>query len=195
MGCRWFCWRVPCSLRRCPAVAAIPTRLLCEQVAHMPQYVRSAGGIIIMAHRVYVDSTDDFVMWRAVDAIGAIANPRVLVVDDYPAGADALQLLLEQNGFEGRTVNDASLACAVAEEWLPFAVVVDVVMPGVTGLELARRLRAGVLTRDMLLVAFTARASQGDRTRALEAGFDVHCAKPLTPNRLLTVLESVIGRC
>ncbi|QIN62642.1 Response regulator receiver domain protein [Caballeronia sp. SBC1] len=108
-----------------------------------------------MAHRVYVDSTDDFVMWRAVDAIGAIANPRVLVVDDYPAGADALQLLLEQNGFEARAVNDASLACAVAEEWLPFAVVVDVVMPGVTGLELARRLRAGVLTRDMLLVAFT----------------------------------------
>jgi len=102
--------------------------------------------------------------------------------------------LLEQNGFEARTVNDASLACAVAEEWLPFAVVVDIVMPGVTGLELARRLRAGVLTRDMLLVAFTARASQGDRTRALEAGFDVHCVKPRTPSRLLTVLESVIGR-
>ena len=148
-----------------------------------------------MAHRVYVDSTDDFVMWRAVDAIGAIANPRVLVVDDYPAGADALQLLLEQNGFEARTVTDASLACAVAEEWLPFAVVVDIVMPGVTGLELARRLRASALTRDMLLVAFTARTSKDDRTRALEAGFDVYCAKPLTPNLLLTVLESVIGRC
>jgi CheY-like chemotaxis protein len=160
----------------------------------MPQYVRSAGGSIIMARRVYVDSTDDFVMWRAVDAIGAIANPRVLVVDDYPAGADALKLLLEQNGFDARTVNDASLACAVAEEWLPFAVVVDVVMPGVTGLELARRLRAGVLTRDMLLVAFTARASQNDRARAREAGFDVHCAKPLTPCRLLTVLESIVGR-
>ena len=147
-----------------------------------------------MVRRVYVDSTDDFVMWRAVDAIGSTANPRVLVVDDYPAGADALQLLLEQNGFEARTVNDGSLACVVAEEWMPFAVVVDIVMPGVTGLELARRLRAGVLTCDMLLVAFTARASQNDRSRALEAGFDVHCAKPLTPNRLLTVLESVIGR-
>src|SRR5260370_9649066 len=161
---------------------------------YAPQYVRSAGGSVIMAHHVYVDSTDDFVRWRAVDAIGAIANPRVLVVDDYPAGADALQLLLEQNGFEARTVNDASLACAVAEEWLPFAVVVDVGMPGVTGLELARRLRAGVLTRRMLLVAFTARASQNDRARALDAGFDVHCAKPLTPCRLLTVLESIVGR-
>ena len=148
-----------------------------------------------MIRRVYVDSTDDFIMWRAIDAIGPVSTPRVLVVDDYPVGADALRLLLEQNGFEARTVNDANLACAVAEEWLPFAIVVDVVMPGMTGLELARRLRASALTRDMLLVAFTARTSQDDRTRALEAGFDVHCAKPLTPNRLLTVLESVIGRC
>jgi CheY-like chemotaxis protein len=148
-----------------------------------------------MVRRVYVDSTDDFIMWRAVDAIEPVSTPRVLVVDDYPVGADALRLLLEQNGFEARAVNDASLACAVAEEWLPFAVVVDIVMPDVTGLELARRLRASALTRDMLLVAFTARTSNDDRTRALEAGFDVHCAKPLTPNRLLTVLESVIGRC
>jgi CheY-like chemotaxis protein len=147
-----------------------------------------------MVRRVYVDSTDDFIMWRAIDAIGLVSTPRVLVVDDYPVGADALQLLLEQSGFEARTVNDASLACAVAEEWLPFAVVVDIVMPGATGLELARRLRASALTRDMLLVAFTARTSQDDRTRALEAGFDVHCAKPLTPSRLLNLLESVIGR-
>jgi PleD family two-component response regulator len=78
-----------------------------------------------MVHGVYVDSTDDFIMWRAIDAIGLVSTPRVLVVDDYPVSADALQLLLEQSGFEARTVNDASLACAVAEEWLPFAVVVD----------------------------------------------------------------------
>jgi CheY-like chemotaxis protein len=145
-----------------------------------------------MVQGVYVDSTDDFVMWTPIDAIGPISHHRVLVVDDYPAAADALQLLLEQNGFEARTVNDASQACAVAEEWLPFAVVMDIVMPGLTGLELARRLRAGVLTRNMLLVAFTAWASQNDRARALEAGFNVHCAKPLPPSRLLTVLKSVL---
>jgi CheY-like chemotaxis protein len=147
-----------------------------------------------MIRRVYVDSTDDFIMWRAINAITPMSTPRVLVVDDYPVGAHTLQLLLEQNGFEARTVNDASLACAVAEEWLPFAVVVDIVMPGVTGLELARLLGARALTRDMLLIAFTARTSKDDRTRALEAGFDVHCAKPLTPDRLLTVLESISGR-
>lgn len=147
-----------------------------------------------MVHRVYVDSTDDFVMWRAVDALGPIAHPRVLVVDDYPAGADALQLLLEQDGFEARSVGDARTAFAVAEQWLPFAVVVDIDMPGMTGFELARRLRHGALTRDMLLVAFTARGSPEDIARAFEAGFDGYCVKPLTPVRLLTVLRSVTGR-
>ncbi len=147
-----------------------------------------------MVHRIYVDSTDDFVMWRAVNALGPIAHPRVLVVDDYPAGADALQLLLEQDGFEARSVGDARTAFAVAEQWLPFAVVVDIAMPGMTGFELARQLRVGALTRDMLLVAFTARGSPEEIARAFEAGFDGHCLKPLTPVQLLTVLRSVTGR-
>jgi len=176
------------------AAAAHPGRLQYEAAVLSFRDVRFAGGGSIMAHRVYVDSTDDFIMWRAIDAIKPGSTPRVLVVDDYPVGADALQLLLEQNGFEARTVSDARLACAVAEEWLPFAIVVDVVMPGMTGFELARRLRERELTREMLLVAFTARASQADRARSLEAGFDVHCAKPLTPSRLLTVLGAIIGR-
>ncbi|RDK01473.1 response regulator [Paraburkholderia lacunae] len=147
-----------------------------------------------MVHRIYVDSTDDFVMWHAVDALGPIAHPRVLVVDDYPACADALQLLLEQDGFEVRSIGDACAACAVAEQWRPFAVVVDISMPGMTGLDLARQLRVGALTRDMLLVALTARASPEDIARAFKAGFDGHCAKPLTPVQLLTVLRSVTGR-
>lgn len=147
-----------------------------------------------MVRCIYVDSTDDFTMWHAIGAKGPTPTPRVLVVGDYPVGADALQLLLEQNGFEARTVNDGNLACAVAEEWLPFAVIVDVVMPGMKGLEVARRLRVGALTRDMLLVAFTARVSQDDCSLGLEAGFDVYCSKPLTPSRLMTVLASIIGR-
>ncbi|TDN70959.1 response regulator [Paraburkholderia sp. BL10I2N1] len=147
-----------------------------------------------MVHRIFADSTDDFVMLHAVDALGPIAHPRVLVVDDYPAGADALKLLLEQDGFEVRSASDACTAYAIAEQWLPFAVVVDIAMPGITGFELARQLRAGTLTRGMLLVAFTAWSSPEEIIQAREAGFDVHCLKPLTPVRLLTVLQSVTGR-
>jgi CheY-like chemotaxis protein len=147
-----------------------------------------------MVQRIYVGSTDDFMMWRAVDALGPIAHPRVLVVDDYPAGADALQLLLEQDGFEACSTGDACAAYALAEQWRPFAIVIDIAMPGMTGFELARRFRVGALTRDMLLVAFTARGSREDIARAFEAGFDGYCVKPLAPVRLLTLLQSVAGR-
>jgi CheY-like chemotaxis protein len=147
-----------------------------------------------MERRIYVENTEDFVMWRAIDATGPLSHNRVLVVDDYPPGADALRLLLEQSGFEVRMVNEASLACSIAEQWLPLAVVVDIVMPGLSGFEIARRLKANTLTRTMLLVAFSGRASQDDRTQAREAGFDVHCAKPLAPGRLLTVLGALVGR-
>jgi len=83
-----------------------------------------------MVQRIYVGSTDDFMMWRAVDVLGPIAHPRVLVVDDYPAGADALQLLLEQDGFEACSTGDARPAYALAEQWRPFAIVIDIAMPG-----------------------------------------------------------------
>jgi len=83
-----------------------------------------------MVQRIYVGSTDDFMMWRAVDVLGPIAHPRVPVVDDYPAGADALQLLLEQDGFEACSTGDARPAYALAEQWRPFAIVIDIAMPG-----------------------------------------------------------------
>ena len=147
-----------------------------------------------MVHRIYVGSTDDFMMWRAVDALGPIAHPRVPVVDDYPAGADAQQLLLEQAGFEACSKGHACAAYAHAEQGWPFTIVIDIVMPGMTGFELARRFRVGALTCDMLLVAFTARGSREDIARAFEAGFDGYCVKPLAPVRLLTLLQSVAGR-
>lgn len=89
-----------------------------------------------MFHRIYADRTNDFVMWHAVVARRLIA-PRVVVDDDYPGGADAMQLLLEQDGFEARRLGDACAAYEVAEQLRPIAAVVDLAMPGITGFELA----------------------------------------------------------
>ncbi|MFM0166776.1 MULTISPECIES: response regulator transcription factor [Paraburkholderia] len=147
-----------------------------------------------MVQRIYVGSTDDFMMSHAVDGPGPIAHPRVLVVDDYPACADALQLLLVHNGFEACSTGDACGAYSLAEQWQPFAIVIDIAMPGITGFELARRLKVSALTCNMLLVAFTARGSREDIARAFEAGFDAYCVKPLSPVRLLTLLQAVAGR-
>lgn len=144
-----------------------------------------------VSHDAY--SNDDVVLWRPI-ARAMTDHRRVLVVDDYCEAADALQLLLDADGFECRTLNDPREACALAGAWQPFAVVLDIAMPGLDGLQLARRLRADPATGHMLLIACTAFASNGDRERAKEAGFDAHCAKPLTPQRLLRVLEAATAR-
>jgi CheY-like chemotaxis protein len=136
-----------------------------------------------------MDESDDVVVWRPIQYAMA-SNRRVLVVDDYLEAAEALQMLLNADGFECRALEDPFAVCGMACEWQPFAIVLDINMPGLYGLELARRLRANASTSDMLLVACTAFASREDRARAKAAGFDAHCAKPLTPERLLRLLES-----
>jgi two-component system OmpR family response regulator len=134
------------------------------------------------------DDNDDVVVWRPI-ARAMASHRRVLVVDDYREAADALQLLLNADGFECRALEDPLAVCELAIEWQPFAVVLDIKMPGLDGFELARRLRADPATAHMLLVACTAFSSTNDRALARSAGFDAHCAKPLTPQRLLRVLE------
>jgi CheY-like chemotaxis protein len=131
---------------------------------------------------------EDVVLWRNFQRSMA-DNRRVLVVDDYFDAAEALQILLDADGFDCRAMSDPLEVCTMAREWQPFAVVLDIVMPGLDGLELARRLRGDTATEHMLLIACSSYASSHERQRAREAGFDAHCAKPLTPTRLICVLE------
>ncbi|MBR8313466.1 response regulator [Burkholderia dolosa] len=138
-------------------------------------------------------AADDVLLWRAPDSV-PLRPRRVLVVADYRDAADALQLLLEARGFECRIADDPFAVCDVARDWQPFAIVLDIAMPGLDGLQLAMRLRGDPHTADMLLVACSAFASPRDRERAREAGFDAHCAKPLTPHRLLRYLEAACTR-
>ena len=141
-----------------------------------------------MTERDNAETTEDVVLWRTIRPAMA-DHRRVLVVDDYRDAAEALQLLLDADGFECRATSDPHEACAIAREWQPFAVLLDIAMPGLDGLEVARRLRGDAATAHMLLIACTGYASSEDRARAREAGFDAHCAKPLTPELILRVLE------
>jgi CheY-like chemotaxis protein len=141
-----------------------------------------------VTERENAQPSDDVVLWRTIRPAMA-DHRRVLVVDDYRDAAEALQLLLDADGFECRATSDPLEACAIAREWQPFAVLLDIAMPGLDGLEVARRLRADPATTHMLLIACTGYASSQDRARARAVGFDAHCAKPLTPQLILRVLE------
>jgi two-component system OmpR family response regulator len=134
------------------------------------------------------DPSEDVVLWRTFRPAMA-DHRRVLVVDDYRDAAEALQLVLDADGFDCRATSDPLEACTIAREWQPFAAILDVAMPGLDGLELARHLRAEPATAHIVLIACSGYASSLDRQRAREAGFDAHCAKPLTPQLILRVLE------
>jgi two-component system, chemotaxis family, CheB/CheR fusion protein len=113
---------------------------------------------------------------------------RVLVVDDSPDTAESLALLLWAWGHEAITASDAPSALEEAARHSPEAALVDIGLPGMDGFELARRLRQLRGMAGALLVALTGLATEPDRQRALEAGFNLHVAKPADPDELRLLL-------
>ncbi|NML15670.1 PAS domain S-box protein [Azohydromonas caseinilytica] len=109
---------------------------------------------------------------------------RVMVVDDNADAAESLALLLELQGHEVRTAHDGPGAVALACEYRPELAIVDIGLPGFSGYEVARRIRAQDGGSALLLVALTGWGQAQDRQAALDAGFDRHLTKPVAPEQL-----------
>lgn len=138
---------------------------------------------------------------RVRDALRASgAGPpllRVLVVDDHADAADAQAAVLELLGCQVRTCYDGASALAAAREFAPDACLIDLVMPGLDGYELAAALRAQAGPRPLLLVATTALGGVEARTQTALVGFHFHLVKPVDSSTLLDVLNwfgDVFGR-
>jgi CheY-like chemotaxis protein len=117
---------------------------------------------------------------------------RLLVVDDNRDAATSMRLLLQLLGCQVLTAYDGLEALASAEKFLPHAVVLDVGMPRLNGLEVARRLRAQEWAKGMVLVALSGWCREEDRRQALEAGFDGHLAKPVHAKQIRDLLQSLL---
>ena len=118
----------------------------------------------------------------------ARAGVRVLVVDDQAASTESLTLLLEMEGFEVRVASDGPQGLRIAQAFRPHAVLLDIGLPGMSGFEVASRLRQDPACRNALLIALTGYGEAESRTRSAEAGFDVHMVKPADVDRLLALL-------
>lgn len=112
---------------------------------------------------------------------------RVLVVDDNPDAAHMLSVLLRMAGHEVGKATSAADALREARRTPPEVAVIDLAMPGVSGYELAQRIRAEPWGAGVLLVALTGLDREEDRARARAAGFDHHFLKPVTLEQLLAV--------
>jgi CheY-like chemotaxis protein len=116
---------------------------------------------------------------------------RVLVVDDNVDAAEMLATLLEINGYEVRVEFDGASALATALREPPVVALLDIGLPDMDGMELARRLRAQPQTADAVLVALTGYGQAEDQEQARQAGFNHHMVKPADIDRLLTLLASI----
>jgi CheY-like chemotaxis protein len=114
---------------------------------------------------------------------------KVLVVDDLPASADTLKVLLELEGFVVRIANDGATALAVAQEFAPDVLILDIGLPGMDGFEVARQLRSRPESRNAVLIALTGYGEAESRLRSQQAGFDHHVVKPADIDFLLSIVS------
>lgn len=113
----------------------------------------------------------------------------VLVVDDNDNAAQSMALLLRSRGLEVQVANDGPAALAAAAARPPDVVLLDIGLPDMDGLEVARELRARPGGAAMRLVALTGRADPADRQRGLDAGVNLYLVKPVPPDELLAALS------
>ena len=117
---------------------------------------------------------------------------RVLVVDDDPTVSDVVRRYLEQAGCEVRLAADGADGLAAVAAQRPDLVVLDLMMPGIDGLEVCRRLRRQL--PDLPVVMLTALGEEADRVLGLEVGADDYVTKPFSPRELVLRIRSVLRR-
>ncbi|MBC7804273.1 MAG: phosphate regulon transcriptional regulator PhoB [Candidatus Parcubacteria bacterium] len=118
----------------------------------------------------------------------------VLIVEDEPAILELIAVNLEHAGFETLRAQNGEDASRLLGDILPDLVLLDWMLPGQSGLALARRLRGDPRTREMPLIFLTARADEPDKIAGLEAGADDYITKPFSTKELVARIRSVLRR-
>jgi len=127
---------------------------------------------------------------QAIIEHGAAPRRRVLVVDDNEDAASSLAMLLKLLGIEVKTANDGLTALAMLEKYHPDVILLDIGMPEMDGIEVARQIRQRSEYDDILLVALTGWGQEDDRRQTKKAGFDSHLVKPADIAALQSLLMS-----
>ena len=116
---------------------------------------------------------------------------RLLVVDDNRDAAESMSMLLEMWGHEVAYAYDGPSALQTAQQLQPQAVFLDIGLPGMDGYEVAARLRELPQARNAILIAITGYGQEDDRLRSRRAGIDHHLVKPVAPDALRNLIDSL----
>jgi two-component system phosphate regulon response regulator PhoB len=128
------------------------------------------------------------------DATGNLAKPTVLVVEDEAPLLALLRYNLEKQGFRVEEAADGQEALLRVAEARPDLILLDWMLPAMSGLEVCRQLRRRPTTRDLPIIMLTARTEEQDAVRALDTGADDHIAKPFAMEALLARIRALLRR-
>lgn len=120
--------------------------------------------------------------------------PRILVVEDEPAIAELISVNLRHNGFQPIWVMDGETAQRELDEVLPDVILLDWMLPGESGLALARKWRQSPRSKAVPILMLTARGDEADRVAGLDTGADDYIVKPFSPRELLARIRAVLRR-
>jgi two-component system phosphate regulon response regulator PhoB len=120
--------------------------------------------------------------------------PRVLIVEDEPAIAELIAVNLRYNGFQPTWAMDSATAQRELDDVLPDVILLDWMLPGESGLSLAKKWRADPRTKAVPILMLTARGDESDRVAGLDAGADDYITKPFSTKEMLARIRAVLRR-
>ena len=118
----------------------------------------------------------------------------ILIVEDEPAIREMVRFALERAGFTCREAGDSERALVAIADRRPDLALIDWMLPGMNGIDLARRLKREDATKELPLIMLTARGEEDDRIRGLEVGADDYITKPFSPRELVARIKAVMRR-
>ena len=124
----------------------------------------------------------------------ATVQKQILIVEDEPAIRDMVAFALNRAGLEAVHAGDTRAAQDAIMQRVPDLILLDWMLPGMSGLEFARRLRREEMTREVPIIMLTARGEENDRVGGLEAGVDDYVVKPFSTRELVARIKAVIRR-
>jgi len=119
---------------------------------------------------------------------------RILIVEDEQPIREMVMFALASVGYEAWEAADSRQAHAVIAERLPDLILLDWMLPGISGIDFARRLKKEELTRELPIIMLTARAEEEDKVQGLESGADDYITKPFSPRELVARIRAVLRR-
>jgi len=123
-----------------------------------------------------------------------MSDPTILIVDDEPAIRDMIGITLDLAGFNSLSAENAHQAHVSIINSRPDLVLLDWMLPGGSGIELARRLKRDELTADVPIIMLTAKTSEDNKVQGLDVGVDDYVTKPFSPRELVARIKAVLRR-